>query len=812
MLEGLDFESALKELQQMMSSSNSSQSPQQMLASALMDRSIPPQLEYDPEEQLKNAKALYDSIQKRKGKKTPYFPDYQIIASHRMQREASMKNNDGYVKTVNSNIFDIYHSKATGLDQLKPIFINDLLMETWHEGRYLLCRTIEMPYRLNSIMSIVEDETGRISLLALYNYTKHITDNPDPYLPVNTILAIKEPYFKATSNGGAMIRCDSPSDVIIINYRDNNYEKLRVSTIRNWEKLCSSVDRLHKAPVPKSPKEWRSRGNELYKNGFLNDAVRAYSLGLSLCQDKFGSVEEEKELLTLNRSAAYLTWGRFDAAANDAVTVLEIKPSNVKALSRAARAYYQLRNYDLSLKYFERLFGLDSSCEKELIMCRQRLKEESKGDYDWGMLRKLARPVRLDVADYINRDAIEITFISKEKGRGVIAKRDIPPGTVLIVCKAFVISFAEEVKTLFMITTNLKRQRCLSSSQVQLIIAIMHKLLECPSTGEKLYQLWSGKGEKGQVGRNVTDNCKEGSEIIDYDEIDRICRYNSFCRDKAYVNEEKTKLKPFGSPVENPLSETMSQFTSGSGLWINSSFFNHSCIPNTYLWFAGDVMVLVSNRFVRKGEELTVAYAATGNPLSKRRETLLNYGISCKCPLCICQSELNFNDLSVLMKTFEADISPRILNYDSSVIPKLEKLIENMKKIYERNNQSRFLFELIGPMSGLALLYQMKGKIKESVQIYEQIFQNFSNIKDIDSYLRGSGKKSKNGDEESGNCLKEQVHFSNGIFHVVEHLVRGYREIGNFKVSAKWAALLIMFEGFQGFDEKAARQKHSDIL
>lgn len=801
------YESVLQKLAQMMSSAGSSQSPGQLLASVLKSRPEVPKAAITPEEMAENierAKNLYESTQKRKGKKAPFIPDHNLILSHRMQKEEILSNVDG-MKMINSNIFDVYHSKVTELDKLKPILINDLLMETWHEGRFLLCRTIEEPYRINAVMSIVEDETGRISFMGLYNYTKHLTDKPDPYLPVNTILAIKEPYFKATTNGAAMIRCDSPSDVVIINYLDDNYKKLKVSSIRNWESFCSSADRVHAAPVPNSPKEWKTRGNDLYKRGLLKDAVRAYSLGLSLCQEKSGASQGDKDLLTLNRSAAYLTWGRFDDAANDAIAVLESMPSNVKALSRAARSYYQLRSFELSFNYFKRCFELDPSCEKDLIMCRQRLKEQYEGNYDWSMIHNIAqsnKAVRLDIADYMNRDAIEITFVSKQKGRGVIAKRDILPGTLLLVCKAFAISFADEVKSLFMITTCLKRKVCLSSPQVQLINSIIYKLLECPSTGESLYQLWSGKGERGQATRNIKEN-----GVIDYDEISSICHYNSFCRGEK-VHEENIKMKPLGSP---DAEKKFYGWNNGTGLWITSSFFNHSCLPNTHPWYAGDVMVRVSSRFIRKGEELTVAYTRPLDDLSARREHLSKYGILCDCTLCIHQSGLNYQELSALKKRFETEIAPRIRNNDTGAIPKLERLIKDLKKVYEKAGQSRFQFALTEPLSGLALLYQMKGRIHKSVQIYEQVFRILSNIKDIDSYMMSSEKMQRKAPKDDQTGDDDPVYFSYLLFAVV-HLVKGYRQLGNLKSASKWESLLIMFEGFEGLDEDAARKKHNEII
>jgi SET domain-containing protein len=59
-----------------------------------------------------------------------------------------------------------------------------------------------------------------------------------------------------------------------------------------------------------------------------------------------------------------------------------------------------------------------------------------------------SKAIRFDVGDYFNTEAIEIRQISKEKGRGVFAKHDIPPGTLLVVSKAFATCFSEELNNI----------------------------------------------------------------------------------------------------------------------------------------------------------------------------------------------------------------------------------------------------------------------------------------------------------------------------------------------------------------------------
>jgi tetratricopeptide (TPR) repeat protein len=730
-------------------------------------------------DQLKQMQQLYDSMQQRKGRKAPFIPDHQLIMRHQMQREDRSRHDlSKEVHVMNSSIFDVYYSKVTDLSTLRKIRIDDLLMETWHEGRYLLCCTIVEPYRFNAIMSIVEDETGHITTLSLYNYTKGLTESAAPYLPMNTILLIKEPYFKETSNGAAMVRCDSPSDVIIINYNDDNYKAFKVDSIRNWNSLCASRDRVHAYPCPKTPSDWKTRGNYLFNKGYDKDAACAYSMGISLCEESGSQQDKECEnLLKLNRSAAYLRMGRFDDAATDAVCVLDSQPGNIKALFRVAKSYYQLRSFKLALKYYEELAALNPSNEKELLICRQRVQEQETGKYDWKSLnavvkRSPSKAIRLDAADYFNSEAIEIHDISNEKGRGVFARRGIPPGSLLVVSKAFSICFAEEVKNLHIFQLHLKTRSANRTTQIQLISDIIHKILDSPSLGKSVYQLWSG-GYKEAYQAHATND--EHNNVIDFDHIYRICKYNSFSRAESLEDD-----------IKNPKDGSMKE-KDGTGLWITSSFFNHSCISNTSSWFLGDLMAIVNTRFIKAGEEVTVSYVSARDSLKDRRKAMQSYNFTCNCELCIMETGLDEKRLDALMDKYDREIAPRIRRCDLRVIPLLERHIESMKKVYAKHSQSQFLFKVIDMMCGLALLYDCQGRMKDSVKIYEEAFTLDSNIRNIIDYVDG---------REMG----ATVYISPELELLACHIELGYKKLGNRKKVSKWARILALLKKLKGVD------------
>jgi len=81
----------------------------------------------------------------------------------------------------------------------------------------------------------------------------------------------------------------------------------------------------------------------------------------------------------------------------------------------------------------------------------------------------------------------------------------------------------------------------------------------------------------------------------------------------------------------------------GAGLMGAGSMFNHSCVPNTHdvsdMDATGSTVRFYTQRAVRKGEELTIAYFDPGYPLESRQMFLdAQYGFKCTCPKCTAQS------------------------------------------------------------------------------------------------------------------------------------------------------------------------------
>ena len=654
------------------------------------------------------------------------------------------------------------------LKSLKKILIDDLRLETWHKGSYIVLRTITLPYLIVGLSTIVEDETGQVVMLSLYNFVKDLSDNPDLYLPKDSVLLIKEPYFKLGVNGAIMIRCDSPTDVVSINYKDENYNAFNIESINDWGYALRATDRLYAHPTPTCTAEWKSRGNELYTKGNYKDAIRAYSIGIDSVKVSEGEENDLKLIMILNRSGAYLTIKRFDDAVKDATFVLEYKPDNVKALQRASRYLYNLRLFDKALIHYEKLANIDGSNENELSKCKQRIKEKNTGDYNWKDLvaadsKYPSIGIRHDVADYLNTDSIEIRYISEQKGRGVFAKCDIAPGTLLVVSKAFSAFFQNEKSGEILMGVYLKRKIMSTDNQMRNMIYVIQEMLKNPSLSESIYQLWSGP--------DIKPIKKDEIGFIDADRIYSICSFNSFGIHKL-PNMKNTDEK---------------RHDIGCGLWAPCSLFNHACASNASYLCLGDLMVIVSSKFIKADEEITIPYIPPNLDLEERKERMIKYGFNCECGLCKAQSNFEKSKFLRLEKEFKEKISPRGRQSDNRAIPLLQQNIQSIKDIYNKNGQTKFLLKLLPPMTALSAIYQRKGRLQDSINVGIELFELFSNITDVDDYLNGSG-------------VNQDFFVSEELFMIVQGLLDTYERLGD-TIPNKWVklyhAMKKIFEPFQ---------------
>lgn len=498
-----------------------------------------------------------------------------------------------------------YHGEAyppctVALSSLKTISLRDLKLEIHHRGRVLVVKTFCEPKRLASIMNAVEDQNGDVDRVALYNIP--INKSMDRLLSNNAIVAVKEPYYTSSIDGGVLIRIDHPSDL------------LRLSSDSSL--IPPSMNPTSKTSL--SPTELKEMGNEAFKRNDWEIAVDCYSTALAVNQDN----DDIRRTLHSNRSQARINLGQYEVAVQDALVAIEhgdhvsdeSKTLNLKSLERAGRAAYELGDFLAAKQYFSR--GVELSPEHKHLLFQlqrteKRLAEQNFGEFD---LIAMSNSVTEDNTILDHASFLGDTKVGSagDHGRGLFATKNLAPGDVILVEKAFYAIFERHVPKEKSVIVDVEKGRISLEKQAERIHGTIDKILHNPKQAGRYLDLYHGDKFQNKVVRFV-----DGMVTVDTFRVEAIDRLNGF----DFPGIKSTK-------------DGSGEKTIASGIWLHVSRVNHSCVPNADRSFIGDMMVVRATRGIKAGEEITFSYLILNHSYMERQQRLYFYGINCDCPLC----------------------------------------------------------------------------------------------------------------------------------------------------------------------------------
>lgn len=498
--------------------------------------------------------------------------------------------------------------------------ICDLTLETQHRGRYLVVRAFGEPNRVIAIQNAVEDEFGDVDRLAIYNLLP--TVKPGDILPPGAIVAVKEPFYKRTADGGLFVRVDHPSDVVLL--RPGN--QLIPPRLAPPQEIESDLTDPSVAVL-----DLKEQGNALFKRGKWQQADDFYSDAIAAAH--LAAVDDDLvRTLHRNRAAARLRLGRYEQTIADALAAMvptETEPAseaaknaNIMALYRAGRAAYEMGSFFEAKKHFKAAHELDArrrEVDAELGRTRKRLAEQEDGAYDFSAMAASAtkRHTHLDHASFLKNTRIAP---AGSRGRGLFATKALKPGDVIFVEKAFHTAyFVDEGDISLLLNSN--SNRVSMGTHALCLYGLTDKILWNPTLANRYLDLHDG----GKFGSSKKATVVDGKVAVDTFRVQCIAELNAFeCpRVKSSDREETIGEDGDGSP------------SSGSGIWLQASYANHSCLPNGMRAFIGDMMVVRASRSIQAGEEIFMRYTDPGQPFSKRQKRMSDqYGFACGCDLC----------------------------------------------------------------------------------------------------------------------------------------------------------------------------------
>ncbi|GAA5946983.1 hypothetical protein JCM10213_002922 [Rhodosporidiobolus nylandii] len=381
------------------------------------------------------------------------------------------------------------------LEELTPITFDEMLVSQTHKGSYLLCRLISVPTQQLSLGMIAEDVTGRAEYVGIYHFPVHgVKTGPDldALFPLGQVLAIKEPTFKMNpSNTSALIRVDSPADVVFLSQNSPFLRDVEWKTPNPARLLPASFD--HKA-----------RGNSYFRQAKYLLAVRAYAEGVDAAPS-----DEQKLLLLLNRAQAHLLLRNFASARQEAFSVQALLADDVgappltqvKAQFRLARALEGMRLFAAAKEAYHALCVIEPTSvegkegEKRI---EEVLRTAKTGEFDFEAFEQdraewaAGTFFERAVGDFFGPIKVK-KMAEREGGRGIVATRDIEAGELLVVEKAVAVGqqnlHCNTVVSLF----DLRDNRAVTAGQSELLSTVIAKMMDDRSVIEQVYALCGGK-------------------------------------------------------------------------------------------------------------------------------------------------------------------------------------------------------------------------------------------------------------------------------------------------------------------------------
>jgi hypothetical protein len=502
-----------------------------------------------------------------------------------------------------------YPPCTLSLQDLQPMQISELKMDVHHGGYHLRVKRVSPVVILATrSWTMVQDEGGEIERLEV---CLHKSLHGKDILESTSVYIIKEPYFTLTDQGEATIRIDHPSDLMTDGDK-SNHSSLNLSK----ETSSLSEDLAITEEVARSCKE---DGNAALEENNLYLAHARYSEGLEHARKghKSDMITTLTQDILRNRAYINLLLGRSDQAKADALASLiggkdqRSIDLDSKAYFRAGCAAYNLGEYHDAMEFFgnqQKLSGNDN-LSANVKRVKARLREIETGTYDFKKIRagQSREHQRVDAASFIKDTEIAV---SPGRGNGLFAIRDMSAGDMILCEKAFCVVWGHELEAMTAMTYDVRDDR-IRVSPLGLTKSTVQSLLKNPSQIQRVMSLY---GDYKGHGKLVTST--EDEPVVDTFRVHDIISRNAFGLGSQYDGDART---------------------ASTGLWIQASYINHSCIPNSRREYIGDLMLIYATKPIAAGEEIFSSYNQSSDYDTRQAALMTTWNFVCNCRLCVAE-------------------------------------------------------------------------------------------------------------------------------------------------------------------------------
>ena len=446
----------------------------------------------------------------------------------------------------------------------------------------------------------------------------------------------------------------------------------------------------------------KMQGNTYMQDHQYLKAIKRYTTALSKLPpiDKSSNEDIKNRLITLsNRAEGFLKLGYFYSSLKDCEEILSTNKQYLslldttqidKVINRKGRSKEQLANNLDDINKIDEIYDLMSENSKKLYNIENIKKtlNEKKNNIKGIFNRKEMLNYEKTCFEIINGKKYYLDSLNKEfknadffsanliqesyntsKGNHYIAKEDIKEGTLLIVEKPLMSIYEEEIKK-FSSTFEKFQKMGFSSNELALEILFTNFKDRIAFTEEKKFLIEKISQLSSFELDTMNKTKEERMKTFEYteDNIRDIISTNAILT----LRNDRKKI----APIELCY-----------GLYINSSFFNHSCDPNCFYYGIANMLIVKAIKDIKKGEELTVAYIEP-KPAYMRKNELSKWGFNCDCKYCKeeadnCNKDSYFKVFDTYVKIQNIMVNNGIGNYEQLEI-KLD--VFNQDTIYNMIN------------------------------------------------------------------------------------------------------------------------------
>ena len=427
----------------------------------------------------------------------------------------------------------------------------------------------------------------------------------------------------------------------------------------------------------------KMQGNTYMQDKQYLKAVKRYTGALTKLPPIESSSQEDikNRLITLsNRAEGFLKLGYFYSSLKDCEEILTNNKQNLslldttqkdKIIYRKGRCKEQLATnlddinkvndiYDQMSEESKKKFNIED-IKKNLNEKKNNMEGKySKKDllsYEKSCMDTInAKKYYLDSLNkefkntsYFNKNLIEENYNST-KGVHYIAREDIKEGTLLIVEIPLVSIYEAEIKK-FSSTFEKFQKMGFSSNELafEILFTIFKDRIEFDEEKKYLINQISTLSCLSLKNANMSKEERMKKFKFNDDDMKDIISNNAILT----IRNERKKITPTELCY---------------GIYINCSFFNHSCEPNCFYFGIANMLIVKAIKDIKKGEELTVSYVEP-KPMALRKNELLKWDFTCDCKYCkqeaeICDKDEYFNVFETYIKIQNIMVTHRITSFE----------------------------------------------------------------------------------------------------------------------------------------------------